>query len=231
MAQYEKEKTQVWSDFRVGIITFIGLVFLVLGITFAGGDKGLLFKKTSVVKARLADVGGLKKGGSVTMNGMVIGKVTNIIFTDGHDGVAVTAGGSKAAGQEKNQIEVTMEIRSDLRSRLKMDSVPQVRTQGMLGDRYIDLPSGSESAAVLPEGRVLVGAGAGDFDKTLIQAINVMSETQKMLKAINDEQGTAGKLVYDEKFYNNLTAITDQLDDLIKDFKKNPRRYIKFSIF
>ncbi len=230
MAQYEQE--QVWSDFRVGIITFIGLVFLVIGITFAGGDKGLLFKKTVAVKALLADVGGLKKGGSVTMNGMVIGKVTNITFTDGHDSTAVTAeGGKNAAGQEKNQIEVTMEIRSDLRNRIKIDSLPQVRTQGMLGDRYIDIPSGSKSAEVLPEGKMLMGATAGDFDKTLKQAIDVMSETQKMLKAINEEQGTAGKLVYDEKFYTNLTTITDELNDLIKDFKKNPRRYIKFSVF
>ena len=223
MSQYDQ--AQVWSDFRVGIITFIGIVLLVLGITFAGGDKGLLFKKTSVIKARLADVGGLKKGGSVTMNGMMIGKVTNIVFTDGaNDKEAVQ-------GQDKNQIEVTMEIRSDLRNRIKTDSVPSVRTQGMLGDRYIDLPSGSKDALPLPDGKVLIGASASDFDKTLKQAIEVMSESQKMLKAINEEQGSAGKLVYDQKFYNNLTAITDQLNDLIKDFKKHPRRYIKFSLF
>ena len=221
----QQETGQTWSNLRVGFINFVGLVLLVLGITFAGGDKGLLFKKTSAVKARLSDVGGLKKGGSVTMNGMVIGKVTNITFVEGHDGKEAVQ------GDAKNQIEVTMEIRSDLRNRIKTDSVPQVRTQGMLGDRYIDLPSGSESAPPLPEGKVLTGASAGDFDKTLRQAIDVMSETQTMLKAINEQQGTAGKLVYDEKFYNNLTLITDQLNDLIRDFKKHPRRYIKFSLF
>ncbi len=247
MAQHDQ--AQIWSDFRVGIITFIGIVLLVLGITFAGGDKGLLFKKTSVIKARLADVGGLKTGGSVTMNGMVIGKVTNITFVDIHDNGVVPEGGGEAVArdsnvvvpegdgkkvveaQDKNKIEVTMEIRSDLRNRIKTDSVPAVRTQGMLGDRYIDLPSGSEKAEVLPDGKVLTGASASDFDKTLKQAIEVMSESQKMLKAINEEQGSAGKLVYDQKFYNNLTAITDQLNDLIKDFKKHPRRYIKFSLF
>ena len=223
MAQYEQD--QAWSNLRIGIITFTGLVFLVLGITFAGGDKGLLFKQTSTVKARLSDVGGLKKGGSVTMNGMVIGKVAGIAFTDGQDG--------KEAAPEsgKNQIEVTMEIRSDLRNRIKTDSVPAVRTQGMLGDRYIDIPPGTDEAGVLPEGKVLIGAAAGDFDKTLKQAMDVMGETQKLLSAINAQRGTAGKLLYDEQFYNHLLDITNELNELLKDFKKNPRRYIKFSLF
>lgn len=223
MAPYDKK--QAFSDLRVGIITFIALVCLVLGITFAGGDKGLLFKKTSLIKAQLTDVGGLKKGASVTMNGMGIGKVTNITFVEKQNNLEV------AAQENPPQIEVTLEVRQNVRKRIKLDSMPVVRTQGMLGDRYIEIPSGSESSEVLPDGKVLIGAAAGDFDRTLKEALDVMSETQKLLKAINEEQGTAGKLIYDEKFYNNLTAITDQMNELIIDFKKNPRRYIKFSIF
>ncbi|MBI3999282.1 MAG: MCE family protein [Candidatus Omnitrophica bacterium] len=231
MAQFETE--QVWIDFRIGLITFSAVVFLVFGITFAGGDKGLLLQKVTTVKARLADVGGLKKGASVTMSGMVIGKVTHITFADGQDGEVVLGGedGNIVQPHENSQIEVAMEIRSDMRRRIKIDSVPAVRTQGMLGDRYIDLPSGSEEAEILPEGKVLIGAETSDFDKTLRQTIDVLNETQELLKAINDGEGTAGKLVYDEKFYENLMAITDQLNELLKDFKKNPRRYIKFSLF
>lgn len=214
MATYDHE--QLWSDFRVGLITFLAIVFLILGITFTGGDKGLLFQKVTALKAQLSDIGGLKNGASVTMNGMIIGKVTNISFVD------------TSAGQ--SQIEVTMEIRSNMRQRIKTDSVPAVRTQGMLGDRYIDIPPGS-AAEILPEGQVLIGASATDFDKTLNQTIAVLNETQKLLSAINREQGTAGKLIYDEEFYAKLMGISTELDGLIKDFKKNPRRYIKFSVF
>ena len=211
-----QEEGKIASDFRVGVLTLMGVVLLVLGITFAGGDKGLLFKKTSVLKARLTDVGGLKKGSSVTMNGMVVGKVANITFSNGAEG---------------NQIEVTMEVRSDVRSRIKKDSVPSVRTQGMLGDRYIDIPPGSENAEPLPEGELLKGASATDFDKTLNQALDVLNETEKMLSAVNAKEGTAGQLVYDPQLYNHLIDITAELNDVIKDFKKNPRRYIKFSVW
>ena len=222
MSQQDQER--IWSDFRVGLIAFIAILFLILGVMFAGGDKGLIFKKTSAVKARLADIGGLKKGGSVTMSGMTIGKVTQMTFIDGSDGKGVSPSNG-------NQIEVTMEIRSDLRNKIKTDSTPAVRTQGMLGDRYIDIPLGTEEAEALPDGKVLIGAAATDFDKTLNQALQVLTETEKMLSAINEQRGTAGKLVYDEQFYNQLTDITAELDGLVKDFKKNPRRYIKFSLF
>jgi len=224
MNQFNKER--LWSDFRVGIITFIGLTVLFLGITFAGGNKGLLFKKVTTVKARLFDVGGLKKGGSVTMNGMVIGKVTDIAFVDGHDGKEVESKGSNTG-----QIEVTMEIRTDIRKRIKIDSIPAVRTQGMLGDRYIDIPPGSNDKEILPEGKILIGASASDFDKTLNQTIAVLNETEKLLAAINKQEGTAGKLLYDQQFYDKLMDISTELDGLVKDFKKNPRRYIKFSVF
>ena len=219
-------KERLCSDFRVGVITFVGLTFLFLGITFAGGDKGLLLQKVTEVKAHLSDVGGLKKGGSVTMNGMVIGKVTDISFVDNPAGTE-TPDGPPTTGQ----IEVAMEIRTDTRHRIKTDSVPAIRTQGMLGDRYIDIPPGSSDKEVLPDGQVLIGASASDFDKTLNQTIGVLAETQKLLSAINQQQGTAGKLLYDQQFYDKLMGISTELDELIKDFKKNPRRYIKFSVF
>lgn len=214
MSRYSQEK--VWSDFRVGLITFAGLFFLIFGVVLAGGDKGLLFRRTSIVKARLADVGGLKKGSSVTMGGMTVGKVNNITFVDGEKG---------------NRIEVTMEVRSDIRERIKTDAIPSVRTQGMLGDRYVDITMGSEGAERLPEKALLIGGETSDFDKTLHQADEVLKETEKLLAAVNEQRGTAGRLVYDEKLYTTLTEITDELRDLIKDFKKHPRKYVKFSLF
>lgn len=214
MSRYNQEK--FWSDFRVGLITFAGLFFLILGIVFAGGDKGLLFQKTSLVRARLADVGGLKKGSSVTMGGMTVGRVTDITFVNGEKG---------------NQIEVVMEVRSDIRNRIRTDSIPSVRTQGMLGDRYIDISMGSEAAAEFSGATPLAGDPATDFDKTLRQANEVLTETEKLLTAVNDQRGTAGRLVYDEMLYRTLTDITTELRDLIKDFKKHPRKYVKFSLF
>ena len=158
MSRYDQDL--MLSNFRVGIITFAAVVLVILAITFAGGDKGLLFQKQMVVKARLANVGGLKKGSSVTVGGMNIGRVSNIAFV---------------GGAEEGQIEVAMQVRRDMRERIKTDSIPSIRTQGMLGDRYIDISSGTKNADVLPEGKPIFGKAATDFDETLHQALSVLN--------------------------------------------------------
>ena len=210
----KQEPLEGWSDFRVGVVVFIALLLIVLGIGFAGGDKGLLFQKRAVIRAHLANVGGLKTGSSVTMGGMAVGRVIHMGF----------------AGVDAHQIEVVMQVRQDIRQKIKVDSEPSVQTQGMLGDRYIDISAGSDGAQVLPEAQPLIGKAATSFDETLQKAISVMGESNKILLAINDQKGTVGKLFYDERFYNNLVQITDELNSFIKDFKKQPRKYIKFSI-
>ena len=210
----EREKSL--SDVRVGILTFTGFCILVLAVTFAGGDKGLLLKKTCSISAHLADIGGLKKGSTVTMGGMSVGKVTRITMIP---------------SPEKCPIEITMQIRADVRPRIKENSVPTVKTQGMLGDRYIEISMGTDDSPALAEGRTLTGRPASDFDETMREARTTLSETNKLLGAINGQQGTVGQFLYDREFYEQLTEITNQLNDLIKDFKLHPRKYIKFSVF
>lgn len=212
-----QQQENAWSDLRVGIVIFVGMLLLFFGIIFAGGDKGLLFHKKAYVAAELSNVGGLKRGSSVTMGGMTIGQVVNIAFAP--------------PGSSGGLIEVKMQVRSDVRSRIKSDSVPSVRTQGMLGDRYVDISMGSEPAPMLPEGQALIGKGASDFDETFREALSVLDETEKLLRSINEQQGTMGKLFYDEQFYENLMQITEELNAFLKDFQKHPRKYVKLSIF
>ena len=47
---------------------------------------------------------------------------------------------------------------------------------------------------------------------------------------INTGSGSLTKLMNDENLYNNLEKSTSQLAELIEDIKKNPKRYVTFSI-
>lgn len=209
-------ENQAGADFRVGLMSFAAICFIVLGITFAGGDKGLLFAKTSLLRAHLDDVGGLKKGSSVTIGGMPIGKVVDIFLLE-KDG--------------KSKIEVLMNVRQDFKARIKKDAVPTIKTQGMLGDRYIEIAEGSLESAAVEDDDVLQGTGSADFDKTLQQANDTLAETTRLLAAINHQEGTAGQLIYSDTLHKNLAELTDEMEGVLEDFKKNPRRYIKLSVF
>ena len=210
------DASKISSDFRVGILTFTALCFLVLAILFAGGDKGLFFQKTASLEAWLLDIGGLKKGAAVTMGGMVIGKVTSMEFIRAED---------------RAFIKVMMKIRNDMRDQIKKDSVPSIKTQGMLGDRYIEISMAGPESPTLPENARLIGGAATDFDDALKEAKSTLSETTKLLTAINSKEGTIGKLFYDEAFHSQLSEITEEVSELVKDFKRDPRKYVKLSIF
>ena len=52
-----------------------------------------------------------------------------------------------------------------------------------------------------------------------------------MLSGINNGQGTLGQLVTDDKLYNNLTSMSKELEDLLREMKLHPKRFVHFSLF
>ncbi|MCX5756264.1 MAG: MlaD family protein [Gemmatimonadetes bacterium] len=48
---------------------------------------------------------------------------------------------------------------------------------------------------------------------------------------VNKGPGTAGKLMNDAGLYNDMRSTLQRLDSLMADFQKNPKKYIKLSIF
>ena len=51
------------------------------------------------------------------------------------------------------------------------------------------------------------------------------------LDKVNNGPGSIGKLMNDPALYDQVKSLTTRLDSLVADFKKNPRKYIKLSIF
>jgi phospholipid/cholesterol/gamma-HCH transport system substrate-binding protein len=51
------------------------------------------------------------------------------------------------------------------------------------------------------------------------------------LAKLNSGQGTAGKLLTDPTLYMDLHDVIVQMDSLVSDIKKNPKRYINVSVF
>jgi phospholipid/cholesterol/gamma-HCH transport system substrate-binding protein len=72
---------------------------------------------------------------------------------------------------------------------------------------------------------------AADIDGTVNNLKTTLNELNKTLDKINSNEGTAGMLMNDKKLYNDLQGSLHSLDDLLKDLKAHPGRYISFSVF
>jgi phospholipid/cholesterol/gamma-HCH transport system substrate-binding protein len=91
---------------------------------------------------------------------------------------------------------------------------------------------------ILKENRKELGTAIAGGSKNLKKAEALIDdldssikELDLALKKINSKEGTMGKLIYDEKLYNNLTGAAANLDSLLVDFRKNPGKYVKVSVF
>jgi phospholipid/cholesterol/gamma-HCH transport system substrate-binding protein len=66
---------------------------------------------------------------------------------------------------------------------------------------------------------------------TVNKANILVGELNKTMLAINNQKGTAGKMIYNDSLYNNLNKTMASLDSLLVDFRKKPKRYVHFSLF
>jgi phospholipid/cholesterol/gamma-HCH transport system substrate-binding protein len=71
----------------------------------------------------------------------------------------------------------------------------------------------------------------GDISGMMKKLDKSMAELNGTLYEINNGNGTLTKLLKDPVLYNNLSATVMNTNELMIDFKTNPKRYVGFSIF
>ncbi len=60
---------------------------------------------------------------------------------------------------------------------------------------------------------------------------NSIEKFNNIATQIESGEGSVGKLLKDEKLYDNLEGAASQLEQLLQDMKLNPKRYVHFSLF
>jgi phospholipid/cholesterol/gamma-HCH transport system substrate-binding protein len=86
-------------------------------------------------------------------------------------------------------------------------------------------------------GRINRGEGtAGKLisDEQLYNRLNSMADRlDKLTASLNQGEGTAGQLLHDKQLYENMNGAVTQLQDLLKEIKADPKKYlnVKVSIF
>jgi len=74
----------------------------------------------------------------------------------------------------------------------------------------------------------LANSNLGATIKNLETTVNNLNG---ILATVESGEGTLGKLLKDDAMYNNLTSATKELDELLREMKLNPKRFVHFSLF
>src|SRR5438552_17277956 len=123
------------KEFRLGLFIVGTLLILTTGV-FLIGSKQFLFRHTYRVKADFPNVGGLIEGGVVRVGGIQRGTVKKIELPSRSD----------------QKVIVVMKLDGRTRNIVKKDSVAAIRSEGLLGDKYVEVSFGSEAAERLKDG-------------------------------------------------------------------------------
>lgn len=68
--------------------------------------------------------------------------------------------------------------------------------------------------------------------RTTIDHTNLaVMQANQILTTVNSGQGSLGKFIKNDSIFNNLNRASADLDNLVKDLRYNPERYVHFSIF
>ena len=141
--------------FRLGIFIVATLLVLVAGV-FLIGDQRFLFRPTYRIQAEFQNVAGLNNGADVRVGGIHLGTVKYISLPGGP--------GAK--------LVVAMDLASSTKNMIRQDSVATIKTEGLVGDKYVEISSGSEKAPAIESGDTIKGQTPVDFSDAALAAMN-----------------------------------------------------------
>jgi outer membrane protein OmpA-like peptidoglycan-associated protein len=143
--------------FRLGIFIVTTLIILVAGV-FLIGDKRFLFRRTYRLKAEFQTVAGLNNGADVRVGGIHVGTVKHISLPGGPSG----------------KLTVVMNMANSTKNIIRQDSVATIKTEGLLGNNYVEISFGSEKAPEIESDAIIKGETPVDFSDAALAATNQM---------------------------------------------------------
>jgi phospholipid/cholesterol/gamma-HCH transport system substrate-binding protein len=133
---------QKFVDLLVGLFVLLGFAALVFLALRAGNMSGsFALSDTYETQARFDNIGGLKPRAAVRSAGVVVGRVTAIRFDD-----------------KTYQAQVTLAL--DSRYQFPKDTSAKIMTSGLLGEQYIGLEPGGDTAMLAAGDRITMTQSA-----------------------------------------------------------------------
>lgn len=203
-----------WTELRVGLFVLVGLSVLAAGIFYVTGAGPLAPKYR--LKTYLPEVSDLANGASVRVDGVEVGNVESIRFLP------------RTLGQKTNRnknIEVVIRVDRRFQTDILSDSVASLRTQGLLGNRYVTITRGMTGTPI-PDGGVVPGTEEKAMTEVVERSAEVLgnlsalsTDVRDLIAGVQAGRGTLGKLLTDEQAYRHLNNVLARSEAMVTDIQ------------
>ena len=197
--------------FWVGIF-IAGTLLILAGGVFLIGRTEFLFSSRYRLKAEFSNVVGLVRGAEVRIGGVRQGTVGDIALPQRPGGKVIVA----------------VDLKSETQNIVKKDSTAAIKSEGLLGNKYVEVSFGSNDAEKLKDGDTIASEHPLDISdlietssEVLSSARNAMQNVESITAKIDQGEGTIGSLINDKRMYNQATAATAQAQAGAMAFDEN----------
>lgn len=157
-------KATTTNNIRLGIFIMIGTVALIAALYLIGSNRNI-FSNTIKISSQFYNVNGLIPGNNVRYAGIDIGTVEKIKI------------------ENDSSVTVYMIIEKSNSTYIKKNSIASVGTDGLMGNKLININPGSGSALNIEEGDVLISLRPIEND----EMIRTLNTTNQNLEAITED--------------------------------------------
>lgn len=197
-------------NFKVGIFVTATITIFFVFVFMLGGDKSFFHKKYTLITS-FTNTAGLIEGATVRLSGVRIGNVKKIEFPTDID---------------VNYIKVVMEVNEEGMERIGLDSLATIQTEGLLGDKYVEIVRGEgEPPVELPDELEIEGYSPPQFQKLIGQSgelienvVKISRSLDKIVKAFGTEENIKNVNITIESLSRSAVAIERNL----KAIEDNP---------
>jgi len=207
-----QHKQLTWTELRVGLFVLAATALLVVVTFYVTGPSALGPKYR--LHVFLPEVDGLTVGAPVRLDGVDVGNVERIV-------VAVPRPGEQVS--RDHSIRVDMRIQKGFQDYIRADSSAGLITEGLLGNRYVDIDRGFVGRQLQNEEEI-----PGREEKALKAVVersadlmtNLSSITEQASQVLDDirkGRGSLGKFMVDETAYRHLNNSLENVDHMLAD--------------
>src|SRR5262245_36965052 len=200
------ERSELGRKLRVGTFVLVALV-AGIGMVYALGARARLFEARYTVHADFTEVGGLNEGATVRLAGVQIGRVSRV----------------NLPAEPGGKVRVDLSIAKQFENRVRRNSIARIETQGLLGDRIVELTVGTADAPATHNGDVIPSRDPTDFGKIVGQG----AETMKNVAALADSLKATADALRQSKLIEDASAtmastrrVTDRVSRMVDEVEK-----------
>jgi phospholipid/cholesterol/gamma-HCH transport system substrate-binding protein len=175
-----------WQAVLLGTVVLGALALGGIGL-FAVGDWTWLSKDTLHVQVAFPEIRGVEVGTRVRIQGLDAGDVVE----------------TRPPANPGDPVVLRLRLKGQYRSLVRADSTVAIVSEGMLGNKALEIQPGKGSGQPVEDNQLLAAGSSNDAD-------GLLREASAALRSIQEGKGTVGKLVSEDKAHTALLELLQQ---------------------